>query len=278
MKGNQVLESPIFFHSNVDVTTDAFINLVNGINIDNVFNLDTDQFLKGKYSFHGKSSFQNNFNVSNLISNIDFNLWFKNAIFSNDYGNNIIKGKWHVSGYTKFHNEIIGPTSINGLKIYDFENYLIQRNQTIASNENNFAAKYKYYNDYLESTKSISEKRIYLFKYLEETQSLSSSDLTSVHYFAYKENNYILTHSKWECKSFLWKWKAKKLQFEKINHVNMGCPIKAHSLEINGFLILIIINDIECECDSTGTTIWNFDGNTFQVIYNIYRRSILIFP
>lgn len=269
-----MVESPMFFHSNVQVTANAFIDSINGINVDNIFNLDTDQFLKGKYSFREKSAFQNNLNVSNLISDIDFNLWFKNAIFSNDYGNNIVNGKWNVLGYTKFLNEINGPTSINGLKISDFEDYIVQRNKTVASNENYFAAKYKYFNDYLANTKSISEKRIYLFKYLEEIQSLSSSDLTSVHYFVYKENNYILTHSKWECKSFLWKWKIKKYQFEKINHIAMGCPIKVYSLKLNDFLILMNINNKECECDdSTETTIWNFDGNTFQVKCNIHEQS-----
>ncbi|XP_077295398.1 female sterile (1) Nasrat [Arctopsyche grandis] len=258
--GDQYVESPINFHSNVFVKEEAHIDLINGKNVDNIVNLDSDEMLEGSYSFYGASIFEGELNLLDTISEIDLNLWMKNALFKNEYGNKIIGGTWNVLGSVEFQNVITGTPKINGITVDDFDDYLQRKNYLSSMSENYFNTTLVQFCNSFNYIKNVINKKLYLFNYLEEVQTISSMELTALHYFTYSKNNYIVINNKWECDGYLWRWNKSIYKFEKLNRIKTGCPKNWHTLTLNNRLILISISDVECDCKLTGTTIWTFDG------------------
>lgn len=264
MNGEQVIEAPTYFHSNVYITNNANLKMVNNKYFD-VVTVDSDATLLGNYIFHGNTTFENNLNTSSLVNDIDLEMWMKNAAFTNSNGDRYITGKWNVSGDVYYKKGVLGSGDITS-QVQNIAEYITHGYGSISEpvNDEELIAKYRNMCEHLNSIADISNNQISLSKNFEEVQSISLSNKFNAYHFQHNRGSFIILSEIGLCTSELWKWNEDSGLFTKETQIETGCAVSWHTVKQGAYTYVISLSDT-CECIYTGMELWNFDGYTLQV-------------
>lgn len=273
-KGEQVIDAPTYFHSNVHVTNNANLKMVNN-NYFDVITVDSDAVLLGNFIFHGNTTFEKNLNISSLVNDIDLEMWMKNAVFTNSNGDRYITGKWNVSGGV-YYKKGVSSSEINNSQFQNIAEYITHGSTSETVNDEELIAQYRNICAHLNSIADISNNQISVSNKFEEVQSISLSNKFNANHFQHNGESFIILSEQGLCASDLWKWNENSGIFIKENQIEAGCVASWHTVELEDYTYLVSLSSDGCGCIYTGMELWNFDGYYLRVMHTLLIIHITI--
>lgn len=192
--------------------------------------------------------------TSDLISGINFDKWFENALVRYKTTTQVVTAPWTIK------NAVIGTMNVaQGINDVDANQYLQNLDQSRRKYQNEYKQKCQVAQKLIKNT----QKNIMYLSHFEATFTINTeSPINSVHLFNIFNQNYFVINS--GCQTMIYAWDTPSSSYLQVGAAETGDVVKwIHVLDHENQLFLIANNDgsIDSNCLISGAFVWRFNPN-----------------
>ncbi|XP_055310856.1 uncharacterized protein LOC129573788 isoform X1 [Sitodiplosis mosellana] len=251
--GTQSIDIPTVFQSVRVLNNLVTDGLVNGRDLRLAASLQQGNIVIDSPLSFGTVSV-NQLYTSDLISGINFNKWFENALVQYKTTPQVVTAPWTIK------NAIVGTMNVaQGINDMDVNQYLQTLDQLHRKYQTEYTQKCQVAQKLIQNTK---KNVIFLSHFVNAFTIDTQSPINSVYLFNIFEQNYFVINS--GCQTLIYAWNMSSNNYDQVGTAITGDVVEwIHVLDHENQLFLIANNDgsIDSNCLISGAFVWRFNPN-----------------